>query len=275
MSFEFTGAFAVPSIQSLLETYENQFWFDRYENQIWTGVVLSGASRDAGNTNYTDILRPGLLLGRITATNKVKEWNPTGTDGSQEVFGILGPASKMQRLGANQDRWLGQIMVSGYVKPDRLIIPGNSSLGIASNASEWVIRSQMFRRFIFSDMLTGLGHSFGGWRNIVAKTADYTVTEADNNSLFTTEGASGAVIFTLPTTAKKGLRYLFYNSEDQDLTVTAAANTMIALNDVTATSIKVNTTNEKAGNSFELIGDGAKWLCICHCNPAATVTVVT
>jgi hypothetical protein len=273
MSFEFTGAFAVPSIQTYLETYENQFWFDRYENQIWTGVIIDGASVDTGNTNYTDILRPGLLLGRVTSTEKLKQWSPTATDGTQEVFGILGLGSKMHRLGTDTDRWLGQVMVAGYVKADRLLIPGNSSLGIASDANEWLIRSQMFRRFVFSDMLFGLGHAFGGWRKITAKTADYTVVDADNNTFFTTEGATGAVIFTLPTTPKLGLRYMFYNSEDQDMTVAAAANTAITYNDVTATSVKVGTANQKAGSGFEAIGDGTKWIIVCHCAPAATVTV--
>lgn len=273
MSFEFTGAFAVPSIQSYLETYENQFWFDRYETQIWTGVVIDGASRDTGNTSYTDILRSGLLLGRVGSTEKLKQWDPTATDGTQEIFGILGPGAKMQRLGSNTDRWLGQVMVAGCVKADRLLVPGNTALGIASGTYEWLIRSQMFRRFIFSDMLFGLGHAFGSWRKITAKTADYTVLESDNNTLFTTEGAGGAVIFTLPTTPKLGLRYLFYNSENQDMTVTAAANTAITYNDVTATSVAFSTANQKAGSGVELIGDGAKWIVICHAAPAATLSV--
>jgi hypothetical protein len=37
-----------------------------------------------------------------------------------------------------------------------------------------------------------------GLRTVEAKTANYTVTNADNGKTFTTEGAAGAVVFALP-----------------------------------------------------------------------------
>ena len=49
-------------------------------------------------------------------------------------------------------------------------------------------------------------------RNVVAKTADYTVTAAESGTIFTTQGATAAVIFTLPaTTSCDGLEFIFYN----------------------------------------------------------------
>lgn len=53
---------------------------------------------------------------------------------------------------------------------------------------------------------------------VQAKTADYTVTVADNGKLFTNAGASGAVTFALPA-ATVGLRYQFYVAAAQQLRI--------------------------------------------------------
>jgi hypothetical protein len=259
MSFEFTGAFGIPGIAAALETVENVFWWGRFENNQYVGAVIEGAARDTGNTGYTDVLRPGLLLGQLTTGEKYTEWDPTATDGSQMIKGVLAYAQKMQRLGSNADRWVGWIMVGGNIKADRLLIPGQTAYTIAGNANEHLIRAQMFGRFLFSDRLQG--SRMGGWSNIVIKTADYTVTEADNDTLFTNRGDAGAINFTLPTTAEKGLHYGFYCVADQNMTVTSGtADTLVCFNDATADSITLSTSSEKIGGMFEVYGDGTGWL---------------
>ncbi len=218
-----------------------------------------------GNTSYTQILRSGLLLGMVTSTKKLKEWNPTGTDGSERLFGVLDIPLNMQRLGSNQDRYLGYVLVRGLIKPEALIIPGETTYGISGEDYEHVLRYQMQQRGI---MMTDSTYTLARpnlfpWVDIVAKTADYTVTEADNNTLFTNRGAAGAVIFTLPTTAKKGLRYGFHLVAGQNLTVTAGtADTMISFNDAAADSVAFSTVAELIGGHFEVIGDGTSWIVI-------------
>lgn len=106
----------------------------------------------------------------------------------------------------------------------------------------------------------------GGLNQVVAKTADYTVTAADNGTLFTTQGAGGAVNFTLPTLAA-GLRYAFFNEADQNMTITAAAvDTMVGFNNLVANAIAFTTTSEKAGAYVEVVAnaDATKWLTIVH-----------
>jgi hypothetical protein len=95
-------------------------------------------------------------------------------------------------------------------------------------------------------------------RNVVAKTANYTVTAAESGTIFTTQGATAAVVFTLPaTTACDGLEFIFYNCEDVDMTVTAGTvDTMTALNDVAADSVKFGTTSLKVGGGVWVFGDG-------------------
>ena len=274
MSFEFTGAYGLPSIQTALETVENVFWWGRFEQEAFIGSVVIGSARDAGNSGDTTVLRPGLLLGKITASGKLKEWDPTGTDGSQNIYGVLGYSQKMQRLGANADRWLGWVYCWGFLKADRLLIPGEANFGIDGHAQEHIIRKQLGSRFTFSDKVEG--NSFGGYNNVVAKTADYTVTDADNDTLFTNTGAAGAVNFTLSGTdhTKKGLRYGFYVTADQNVTITGGtADKMYTFNDAAADSVAFSTSSQKIGGYVEVYSDGAGWIVI-H-SGANTLTVAT
>lgn len=275
MSFEFTGAFGLPSVQSALETSENVFWWGRFEQEAFIGSVIDGSARDAGNTGYTDVLRPGLLLGRITASGKLKEWTPAATDGTENLYGILGFSQKMSRMGANADRWIGWVYAWGFLKADRIYIPGSASPGISGNANEHRVRAQLGKRFTFSDQLEG--NDFGGFRNVVAKTSDYTVTAEDHDTLFTTRGAVGAVNFTLPATALVGLSYSFFNVADQNLTVTGGtADTLVTANDAAADSVAWSTSTEKIGGSFTVYGDGTSWLVVSHlAQDGHTVTVAT
>jgi hypothetical protein len=258
MSFDYGGAFGEPGIRASVETKEQQVWFSRPEQQVWIGAVISGAARDNGNSGYETVLRPGLILGMISSTKKLVQWSPTATDGSQRVYGILGHSQKMQRLGSNADRHFS-VLVAGFLQASRLLVPGNASYGISGDTNEYLLRAQVYPRFMLDDM--PMGNAFGNWASVDAKTADHTITEAENNTLFTNRGAGGAVILTLPATPKKGLRYGAYVAADQSLTFTAAsAGQMIAFNDAAANSVGYATGGDKLGGFIEVIGDGTSWL---------------
>lgn len=104
----------------------------------------------------------------------------------------------------------------------------------------------------------------GGFRRIVPKTAAYTVKPGFDKSgtLFTTKGAGGAVIFTLPTlgSAQAGTYYEFHNAVDQTMTVTAAAGKAICDGNAAATSLAASTANHKIGARIRAEWDGAAWL---------------
>jgi len=270
----YEGSFGTPGLRDLLENVENQFWVGRYELQEWSGEVIDGASVDSGNTNHTGDLRAGLLMGKVTATGKVKQWDPTASDGTQNIYGILGHMQTVSYQGSTLDR-LTAIMVAGRVDPTKLLVPGSSTLGIAANANRIVIKNMLSQRFLLPRDYVSV--DVGGWRNITAKTADYTVTEADHGILFTTRGATGTVIFTLPATPLKGLRFGFYNAAGQTMTVTAGtADTLTVFNDLTADSITFQTASELIGGHFEVVGDGTGWLVINHLGAEAqTITVAT
>ena len=106
------------------------------------------------------------------------------------------------------------------------------------------------------------GIIFGEHRLLVAaKTASYSVVEADSGKFFTTEGASGAITFTLPAVGTSGLFFSFYNAEDQNMIVASVAgDDMVAFNDVAADSVAFQTTSEKAGSRIDVVSDGTKWM---------------
>lgn len=259
---EFT--YGLPGISDIRENFEAQVTWGRFERIEFFPILLDGSARDAQNSP-TDILRPGLLLGKISASGKYKEWDYTqaAVDGTQEIAAVLLYEQKMQSGGANADRWLGYAMVAGNVKANGLLIPNNANYGISGSAYEYVIRAQMNKHFLFDDRHQG--SSIGGWKNIVAKTSSYTVLEAENNTLFTTLGAAGAVTFTLPT-PKLGLRYMFFNAADQNMIIAgAAADQIIGMNNLSSDSLTFSTPSEKVGAGVELIGiSGSKWIALVH-----------
>ncbi len=259
----FQGANMVPGLRDVMETVENQFWVGRYENQIWDQGVILASAVDAGNTNGTTALRSGLILGKVTSTGKLKQWDPTATDGSERIYGILGPMVSMTYGTTTVDRFLGMILVGGQVDPAKLIVPGTTAMGIDGNANEFAIRSQLWPRITLYNDFAGVRN--GTWKDVVAKTANYTVTNADADTLFTNRGAAGAVTFTLPANARKGLRFGFFVVADQNVIVASGtADTMVVFNDAAADSIAFSTASEKIGAMIEVIGDGTGWLTLVH-----------
>ena len=128
---------------------------------------------------------------------------------------------------------------------------------------DYLARAHLHGRVLFDDDFVG---NQSGWRGVVAKTADYTVTAADNNTIFTNRGASGTVIFTLPTIAL-GLRFRFYCEADQTVTLTAAtADTIVTHNDLAADTVSIagGTNAKKIGASIEIYANdnASKWLAI-------------
>ena len=278
----YEGAFGTPGIRDLLETTENQFWVGRYELQEFTGEIIDGSAVDTGNTSRTQSLRAGLLLGKATSgadAGKIFQWNPAATDGTADIYGVLAHMQNVNYQGGTLDRLTG-IMVGGLLDPTKLLIPGQTALGISGNANEFLIRNMMVGSGRFKFYKDFVSVDNGGWRNIVAKTADYTVVTADHGTLFTNRGAAGAVNFTLPTTAYKGMRFGCYVVADQTLTVTSGtADTMVVYNDATADSVSFGSAGDKIGGMFEVVGDGTGWLVMPRTYTdgtiAQTITIVT
>lgn len=272
-----SGSNITPGIQVIQTAEESDLYWSGFQKVNFNGRAIDGAARDAGNTATTTLLRAGLLMGQVTATKKLKEWDPVGTDGTETIWGVLMTDVNTQRLNSNADRFFGFIMVGGPIKIERLIVPGTAAVGISGNVLEHLILNQLAGRFVFSEHGPESYTTFDGYKNVIAKVASYTVLEADNGTLFTNKGDADAIIFTLPATAKKGLHYGFYAAADFSLTVAGGtADTMIAFNDAAADSVAFATASEILGGMFQVYGDGALWLVkVSIGQDSQTVTIAT
>lgn len=118
-----------------------------------THALISGASRDTGNTDDTTVLRPGLIMARLTATQKYVPFATGGSDGSEQPIGILTILGlNTQMDGANTDRFLATIMVGGNVNPEALCIASTAAYGLdKSTAAHVIVRKAFKYNFRFSD----------------------------------------------------------------------------------------------------------------------------
>lgn len=250
----------VPGFSDATETYENKFTWGPKGSGLITGANFSGAARDSGNTPTT-VLRPGLLLGRITASGLLTNYSASATDGSQVVHSILPVALRMQDLDAsNKDRF-GWVVAAGPVKAASLINLDNNA------------RRQMRGRFLFDDDLVN-AYGLEAIIREVAKTADYTVVAADVGTLFTTTGAAGAVNFTLPALAAGLGPFEFINTANQNMTVTAPANKLVTFNNATATSVAFSTAGNKIGARVRVwCNQAGTFYYMQNLSPGNTITV--
>src|SRR5262245_16521047 len=110
-----------------------------------------------------------------------------------------------------------------------------------------------------------LGLSQAEFIPVEAKTASYAMTGRDHGKLFTNEGASGSVTFTLPPvtspTLPPGWYCRVFVAADQTVTVVSAGSldNLYAFNDVAADSIAFSTSSEKVGSGILLIWTGTGW----------------
>ena len=254
MSFPFdTNDMAFPGLESVLETVQNQFWWGRSEQQTFIPATISGAARDAGNT-VTDVLRGGLLLGRVTSTGYLKEWNPTGTDGSEVIYAVLAAPLKMTDAGSNTDRFT-YVFVGGNVYSDRLVIPANAAEGIVADAQEWNVVNQLGALGIKLDKhLQYQGNAYRPrYMTTTAVTGEValdavTVLEADHKRTFNFAAADGATAVTLPE-PKVGLEFTFVNPVAQTVTLDIGTGKFATPGSVTQDTIALT-----IGESCRVVG---------------------
>jgi hypothetical protein len=250
---------SLPGFSAASETYENAFRWGRDGLGLIVGANLSGAARDAGNTPTTK-LRQGLILGPVAASGKLVQYSGTATDGSDAVFGVLLSAFSMQDLDGNDTDKFVWVLAGGPVRASALI-------GLDEYA-----RAAMAGRFVFDDR----NHTpnFYGFRGPIVKATSYTVVNGtDNMKWFTTRGAAGAVTFTLPTTIQKGQRWRFTNEVGQNMIIAAPAGKLVTFNNLTATSVALQTAGNLIGGTIEISvnDDASKYLALPH--GANTITV--
>ena len=254
----------LPGIGTIQETYEEAITWGPAWNLRWIGAQIAAAAIDSGSTQ-TWRLRPGLVMGVISATQLWTNYSPTATDGSQIARGIIAYGLRMQDVlsGSTVNKFYAMI-IGGQVK-------GANLLGLDLQA-----RNQLAQNFMFDDSIIGTyGQQLVPVRE-VTKTADYTAVTADSGTLFDNTGATGAVTITLPAIAV-GLSMGIVVLADQSMTIASAAgNDIAAFNDASATSLAFSTGGAKVGGRLWLTVNpaGTKWLVSNQSAGANTITIV-
>lgn len=118
-----------------------------------THALIDGASRDAGNTGNTTVLRPGLIMAQDSTTKKWRPFDASENDGTEQpqgVLTILGLNTQMN--GADTDRFLATIMVGGNLNPQGLCIASTAAYGLDKvTAAHVTVRKAFKYSFRFSD----------------------------------------------------------------------------------------------------------------------------
>ena len=79
-----------PSFGGSITTSPRVVRVSDYGVETDTTVLIVSTAVDSGNTAIsTSILRAGLVLGKITASGKYKQYDDAASDGSQTAVGIL------------------------------------------------------------------------------------------------------------------------------------------------------------------------------------------
>lgn len=87
-------------------------------------MTIAAAAADVGNTGQTHILRKTLVLGMITATGKLVEYDDDGTDdGRRTAYAILDQQVDLKRgdLTADNEDRTANVLLIGHVRSDQLI----------------------------------------------------------------------------------------------------------------------------------------------------------
>lgn len=232
------------STTAIFNTESNIFWGSG--NAVspahnFITISITSAAVDTGSP--TTILRPGLILGKITSSGMYTNYSPTATDGSQLAVCVLPTEINMLDpvTGTVANR-VTSAVINGPIK-------ASACYGLDN-----ISRAQLEAQGVLWDDTRGTAVGLPYIRE-VAKAANYTVLSTDNGTQF--NATTGAVTFTLPTLAA-GLRFMFYNEVDAAMTITSAAgNDIFADGHAAASSVAFSTASHKIGSCAMVVANAA------------------
>lgn len=254
------GHFGIPGTGAAVFNQTTQLFWGGDESRLQIlryDAQIASATVDSGSTP-TNVVRGGMLLGKITASGKLKEWNPDGSDGSEVLWAVNEFEQRMvDYLGTAQDRFTG-VIVQAPLKASALLIEGATLVG---HVDEYLARRQLHQMGCRLDD-DPQGFLAGAAPRRSVKITNYTVLGSDNGTLFVAKTADAT--FTLPA-IKAGLTFEFMRLDDFELVVASAeGDNIIVGNDASADSITFTTAGQQIGARVKVTGeyvDGTlKWV---------------
>lgn len=256
------GGFGVPGFGASVNTNEREIVWggdDRQVGILRRNSIVSGATRDAANTPTTT-LRRGLLLGKVTSTGELEEWDADASDGTQYINSVLNVELKATDFdGNNADRAFGTIVKAPLIA-SQLLIQGAAFVG---HADEYLARRQLTALgCVLDDDMQGYLAGGGARYETVTGVADTLTADQNGMTLFYNNVAAVAV--TLPT-LQPGLEFELVRVADEEFVVqSAAGDDIIVGNDLEADSVTFTTAGEQIGARVRVrsvyVGTALKWL---------------
>lgn len=266
------GGFATPGFGAALYTTEREILWGRDDQHLpllYRNSIISGAARDAGNSPTT-ILRRGLILGLVTATGELEEWDADASDGTQNIYAVLNREMRAQDFDANNVDRAYSTLLGAPVIAAQLLIQGSAFVG---HIDEYLARRQMHAMgFRFDDDPQGFKSGLVERYATVADTTD-TLTADENGTILNYNNAASVTV-TLPT-IQPGLEYTVIRSADEEFIVASSEGDNIVMgNDLSADSVTVTTAGEQIGASYTIksvyFGTTLKWLIRINIVPFST-----
>ena len=129
----------LPGINAAVESQEKQVWWGHENLQIIDPQQIMVSTAVDASSTPTTTLRAGLVLGRITASGKWREYLNGSADGSETAKGVLLQDVQMLGNDAVARDAQGVILIGGLVKASQL------------NGIDAAGRTDMANRFFFDD----------------------------------------------------------------------------------------------------------------------------
>lgn len=253
----------MPGVRAAVRTTTREiFWGgDASRQKILRGQgTFSNTLRDAG-ADPTAQIRPGLLLGALTADSKLVHWNPAATDGSDILRGVNEhELSMVEGFGSTAAERFGPYVLQAPLKASQLLILG---VALTSSTFQYLARRKLAQAGCVLDD-DPMGYLAGVNPRTILKTATGAITAAENGATFIVVGGA-AVTLTLPTLVP-GLSYKFVNAAGQNLIIASAGSSddIVTLNDLSADSITFSTANQLIGAQCEVyseyVNGTLKWI---------------
>lgn len=218
---------------------------------------INSAATDAGATISTT-LRAGMLLGKITASGQLIQWNSAATNGSEHLHSVNGAEQRMTDAFGTAVARFGPVIVKAPLKAKALLIKGAALVG---HADEFLARRALHAMGCRLDD-DPQGFFAGAAERIAIKATNYTVVAADQGTLF--QQITADAIFTLPA-IQAGLKFRFLNSADFETVVASAeGDNMVVGNDLSADSITFTTAGQQIGVQIDVeamyVNGTLKWV---------------
>jgi hypothetical protein len=99
------------------QTTDNEYKFS--DHGIKVAVTIASTASDAGNTPATT-LRKGLVLGKVTATGKFKQYSNGASDGTEVAAGILDDETNLLDAAGTAGDSQATMLIHGYVRESKL-----------------------------------------------------------------------------------------------------------------------------------------------------------